>query len=99
MNPFDVGIAALALLAVVALLVRWPFYRAIVFESLLHPRSEGWVEWVNDRVEVHRGISLHNYVLREAITELHKTQDALAAGAREIQSSPLPTPGQPSSSW
>lgn len=43
MSNFDVGFALVSLVLAIVLIAWSPLYRAIVFECLFHPRSEGWI--------------------------------------------------------
>lgn len=55
MSNFDIGFA-LGSVVLAIFLISWsPLYRAIVFECLFHPRSEGWIAYEEDgSVHVHR---------------------------------------------
>ena len=58
MNALDIGFATAAVLVAAILLMVSPWYRAVVKECLLHPWSNGWLEYVNGKVVVHRGQDL-----------------------------------------
>jgi hypothetical protein len=58
MSTFDYGVAGMCVAVAAVLLARSRALRVILWESLRHPLSKGWVERRGDHVTVHRGVSL-----------------------------------------
>jgi hypothetical protein len=83
MSILDIVFATCAAIAAVILVVKSPWHRAVLKESLFHPRSDGWVDIEADHVYVHRGLSLPDYVLSQTLASLREAQTALEAASRE----------------
>ena len=85
MSAIDIGFAIGAVVAILILLFRSPWHRAVVKESLLHPLSDGWVDINAGQVEVHRGMSLSDHVLTQTLASLEEAKIALEDVSRELQ--------------
>ncbi len=92
MSTFDILFASVAAVGALVLLVMSPWHRAVAKESLLHPRSNGWVDFDGDRVEVHRGLGLPDFVLAQTVESLGEAQTALETASRELQSQATKSP-------
>ena len=95
MSAIDIGFAIGAVVAILILLFRSPWHRAVVKESLLHPLSDGWVDINEGQVEVHRGMSLSDHVLNQTLASLEEAQTALEGVSRELRVRPAGTASQP----
>ena len=95
MSAIDLGFAIGTVIAILILLFRSPWHRAVIKESLLHPLSDGWVDIAEDQVQVHRGMSLSDHVLSQTLVSLEEAQTALEGVSRELQARPAGTTSLP----
>lgn len=85
MSMLDIGFMTCAVVAILTLIITSPWHRAVFLECLFHPRSDGWLDYENGRVEIHRGASLSDHILSQTIVALEQAETALEAASRKIQ--------------
>lgn len=94
MSNFDIGFAVISLGVALFVIIRYPLYRAIVRECVFHPRSEGWIDVdAEGKVQVYRGDSLSDYVMKEGLEALKKVEEG------ERKASQLSSPSSEGANW
>ena len=78
MNTIDLGFLAGSILLAIGVLVRSPYYRAIVLECVLHPFSDGWIDRDDENgVYIHRGEALPDPALTNALRDLAEARQSV----------------------